>query len=377
MTFRVPILALALAAGAARALAAGSGPIALSADGGSAWVVNPDAGTVARIDTSTNTRIGRLPVAHSPRTGVATPTGVYVTAEKDDAVVALGPDGSPIGTATLAFGCAPYGIAATADGSQLYVACQGAGTLVVLGPTLFPVSSIPLPWPEPRAVAVGPDGKIFAPHFITKEPNPPGHVREVDPSTGTVTRVLEIPPDFETCETVGSGQGVANVLGAIAVGTAGASAGELWVGGIKHNSLRKGLFERSRYFQNQPGIALFPHLTFQSSAEGEGGFAHRNIYKAAFHDIARSVIWKLDLGSGAQKGAIDLAGGGAVGGIAFSSDGNVAYAVDLMANGFYVFHADRGEGANPGSVFRPGAAGGAGGGGPAAPGTPRAPARGA
>src|SRR5262249_41497913 len=289
MWHRVLIVALALVAGAAQAFAAaGSGPIALSADGGSAWVVNPDAGTVARIDTSTNARIGEFPIGHYPRTVPTTPTAAYVTAHRDDPVVALGPDGSPIGTATLAFGCAPYGIAATADGGQLYVACQGAGTLVVLGPTLFPVRSISLPWPEPRAVAVGPDGKVYVTHFITKEPNHTGHVSEVDPATGTVTRVLEIPPDFESCETLGSGQGVANVLGAIAVGTAGASAGELWVGGIKHNSLRKGLFERSRYFQDQPGIALFPDFTFKSSPEGEGGFAHRNIYKAAFHDIARS-----------------------------------------------------------------------------------------
>lgn len=362
------VIGLALVAHAARALAVtGSSPITLTPDGGSVWVVNPDSGTVARIDTATNVRVGEFAVGSYPRTVAVTSTGVYVTVQHDDAVIALGPDGSPIATATLAFGCAPYGIAARADGGELYVSCQGSAALIVLSPTLFPLRSIALGWPEPRAVVAAPDGKVYVTHYITKEPNHTGHVSEVDPATGTITRVLEIPPDFASCETLGSGQGVANVLGSVAVGTAGASAGELWVGGIKHNSLRKGLFERSQYFQDRPGIALFPDLLFGSSPEGEGGFARRNIYKPGLHDIARAVIWKLDLASGVQKGAIDLAGGGAVGDIAFSTDGNVAYAVDLMANAYSVFHADRGENGNPVSVFGPVAAGGEGGASPATP----------
>ena len=48
--------------------------------------------------------------------------------------------------------------------------------------------------------------------------------------TGRVVRVLEIPPDFATCETLGSGQGIANLLDTVVVGS-GATAGQLWVGG--------------------------------------------------------------------------------------------------------------------------------------------------
>ena len=346
------VLSLVFAAGA---LAASSGPIQLTPAGDAVWVVNPDSGTVARIEAATNTRTGEFPLGRHPRTLAATPAGVFVTNQKDDTVQHLGLDGSPAGSpAALPFGCAPYGIIASAVGDELYVSCQGAGTLVVLGADLTVRRTVPLAWPEPRGLALGADGKVYVSHFVTKEPNNDGHVSEVDPAAGTVARVFAIPPDFATCETTASGQGVANLLDALAVAPAGSPAavvGQLWVGGTLHNVLRKGLFQRSRFFQTQDGTGLFPALDFQSNPAGEGDAARRNIYKPAFHDIARAVIWKIDLASGEPRGRLDVDGGGNVVGLAFSADGATVYAVDQMANGFYAFSTARGANGNPASLF--------------------------
>jgi YVTN family beta-propeller protein len=345
------------------AQAAASGPIQLSPVGDAVWVVNPDSGTVARIDPATNTRVDEVAVGTHPRTVAVTAGGVFVTSEGDDTVARVG---GP--TATLPFGCSPYGIVANAAGDELYVSCQGSSALVVLGADLAVRKTVPLAWPEARGLVVGPDGKVYVSHFITKEPNHAGHVSEVDPAAGTVARVFELPPDFATCETTGSGQGIANLLDPMAIAPAGAPAavaGQLWVGGTLHNALRKGLFQRSTYFADKAGIALFPSLDFQSNPTTDPAAGHRDIYKPGFHDIARAVIFRIDLASGESRGRLDVANGGSITGLAFSSDGTIAYAVDGMANGFYAFSTARGASGNPSSLFGPVARKGPGGVAPA------------
>jgi YVTN family beta-propeller protein len=349
---------------------AAGGPVGLSPDRGTAWVVNPDSNTVARIDTATRSRTGEFAVGARPRTLAVTASSIYVANQADDTVSRLAADGSTLATLAMPFGCAPFGIAASAAGGELYVACQGPSTLVVLEADLTIRAVVPLPWPEARGVAVGGDGKVYVTHFVTKEPNHDGHVSEVDPAAGTVPRVFAIPPDFTTCETLGSGQGVANLLEGIAL--APPAAGELWIGGTLHNALRKGLFMRSRFFRDQAGIGLFPSLDFQSNPAGEGEFARRNLYKPGFHDVARAAIWRIDLASGTVRARLDVANGGQIVGLAFSSDGATAYAVDQTANGFYAFSTARGASGNPASLFGPVAANGPGGATPAGACTGRA-----
>jgi DNA-binding beta-propeller fold protein YncE/cytochrome c peroxidase len=338
---------------AGRAFGGSSAPIALGLDGGTVWVANPDSDTVARIDASSGTRLGESTVGRRPRTLAVTRFGVFVTDQADDTITQIGVDGTVLATAPLAFGCAPYGIAANGAGDELYVSCQGRGELLVLGTDLATRRTITLAWPEPRGVLAA-DGKVYVSHFITKEPNADGHVSEIDAGTGAVNRVFAIAPDFATCETKGSGQGVANLLDAMAIAPAGAPAhvvAQLWVGGTLHNALRKGLFQRSRFFQNGDGIGLFPLLDFQSNPAGEGQFARRNIYKPEFHDIARAAIWKIDLASGESRGRLDVTNGGSIAGLAFAPDGTAAYAVDQMANGFYVFSTARGAAGNAQTLF--------------------------
>lgn len=342
-----------------------SGPVQTSPSGDAVWVVNPDSDTVARIDPTTVTRSGEFAVGAYPRTLAVTAAAVFVANQRGDSVTKLdATSGAAVSTAALRFGCAPWGIAANAAGDEIYVACQGTATLVVLGADLSVRRTIALPWPEPRAVAVAPNGKVYVTHFVTKEPNNDGHVSEVDPAAGAVPRVFAIAPDHATCETLGSGQGVANSLTSIALAPAGAPAAvanQLWVGGTIHNVLRKGLFSRSTFFRDQPGVALFPQLDFQSNPAGEGQNARRNLYSPGLHDVARAIIWRIDLGSGQVQSKLDVSNGGMIAGLAFSNDGSTAYAVDQMANGFYVFNTARGTGSNPSSLFGPVAATGPGG----------------
>src|SRR5258706_10405526 len=97
-----------------------SSPIGLSPSGDAVWVVNPDSGTVAQIDPGTNTRVQEVAVGAHPRTVTVTSRGVYVTNQSDDTVQRVGG-----ASAALPFGCAPYGIAASAGGDQSYLSCPG------------------------------------------------------------------------------------------------------------------------------------------------------------------------------------------------------------------------------------------------------------
>src|SRR5690349_3923896 len=213
------VLAVALTLVGRDALAASSGAVQLAPTNDAVFVVNPDSNTVAQINPTSNVRVGETTVGEHPRTVAVAGQAVYVTNQGDDTVQRVGDP-----AVALPFGCAPYGIVPNAAGDELYVTCQGPSTLLVLGADLAVRKTIPLAWPEARGIAVGPDGKVYVSHFVTKEPNHDGHVSEVDPAAGTVTRVLAIPPDFATCETVASGDGVANLLDAMAIAPPGAPA---------------------------------------------------------------------------------------------------------------------------------------------------------
>src|SRR5262249_22817687 len=158
------------------------------------------------------------------------------------------------------------------------------------------------------------------------------------------------PPDEITCETQNSGQGVFNLISAIALmpdGAPAAVANQLWVGGEQENAISKGLFKRwagdSRVpgFANQPGAGMFPWVQYKAFPDGG---AVRNIYKPSFHDIIRFGIYKIDVGSGNVVGKIDVDEAANASDIELSADGGAAYIVDLNFNSYHILNTARGQG---------------------------------
>jgi hypothetical protein len=103
---------------------------------------------------------------------------------------------------------------------------------------------VKLAYPKARAIAVSSDGsKAYVTHFLTEEPGTDGHVSVVDLANKSVASVFTVAADLDTCETQNSGQGVLNLLSAIALMPDGAPAdvaGQLWVGGTQENNVSKG-----------------------------------------------------------------------------------------------------------------------------------------
>jgi DNA-binding beta-propeller fold protein YncE len=350
---------LAAAAGSVAAAPTRSSPIAvqLGASVDQVFVVNPDSDSVARIDFDA-TRVGALvweaKVGRYPRTvaGGGDGSAVFAVSQSADSISRIDAvSGAVTGTSNLGFGCSPYGVATTPDAGRVVVTCQGTSELLILDRTPGVIARVKLAWPNARAIAISADAlTAYVTHFLTEEPGTAAHVSVVDLANGSVARVIEVPVDEKTCETQNSGQGVLNLISAIALVPDGAPAdvaGQLWIGGTQQNNVNKGLFKRSEVLKSRTGAAMFP-FTFRSFPDGG---TIRNVYKASFHDITRFGIVKLNAATGAVVGKIDIDEANTASDIQFSPDGRVAYVVDQMFNSYHVFNTARGQGTNPTTLF--------------------------
>jgi DNA-binding beta-propeller fold protein YncE len=358
-------------------------PIQITDDGATVWVANPDSDSVGKIATATDTLTGEYPVGDNPRTVAIGGGSVYVANQgSQDLTPKPSPDtvmrldqgaGGVQGTLQLPYGCAPYGVIfneAGPSGAEVYVSCERTHEVIVADAALGSVlSSVPLEWSDPRGMALSADRtRLYVLHFLTRLPSNDAHVTELDVSVSPpqVLRVLSIPPDETTCETINSGKGVLNVLSAIHLTPPSAPpelANQLWVGGVMQNNLTKGLFKNDERFgghadpMNCVGGDAAGRLCHQDSDCDSGvcraGFAaiSRNLYKASFHDITRFTISKIDLVSGDVVGKVDVDEANQGTDLVFSSDGLAAYAVDQFFNSLHIFNSHRGQDGDPTTVF--------------------------
>lgn len=347
---RLTVVALLLPMAGAPALAAPtrSSPIAVAPDG-HVFVVNPDQNTVARLEFDAS-NVAPPPheqaVGKYPRT-VALAGGFVFTANQGDDTVSRLAQADLTGGPPKALdpGCSPYGVAALPTNDGIVVSCQGTSRLLVLDLNLNVTASIVLTWPNARAIAVSDAGRAYVTHFLTEEPVDDAHVSVVNLASKSVETVFVVPADLSTCETQNSGQGPLNLVSAITLTPPGAPAevaNQVWVGGVQQNNLDKGLFKRSPTLGKLPDAAMFPFTFAPFPKQG----AARDVFKASFHDIIRSGIYKLSVTDGKKVGKIDIDEGTQASDIAFSPDGTAAYVVDLGFNSYHVFNTVRGQRAN-------------------------------
>ena len=359
MKSSIVMLAMSLVtiAGAAAAQPTRSSPLGVAPDG-HVFVVNPDSNTVARLEFNAmqqGTLTNEAAVGTYPRTLALAGPYVFTADQKSDTVSRLNQaDLGGLQQVNLGFGCNPYGAAPIPGGGGVVITCQGTSEVVLLGLDLSVVARIKLPWPNARAIAVSSNGATaYVTHYITAEPSLDAHVSVVDLGQKSVAKVLSIPPDEITCETQNSGQGVLNVISAIALmpdGAPAAVANQLWVGGEQENAISKGLFKRWSGFASQPGSGMFPWVEYKSFPDGG---AVRNIYKPSFHDIIRFGIYKVDINSGNVVGKIDVDEAANASDIELAADGHEAYVVDLNFNSYHIFNTARGQGGDPTTLFAP------------------------
>ena len=120
-----PIQGPPIGAGAASV----SSPLALSPDGRTLWVVNPDADSVTAVDVRTLTAGAPLPVGREPWAVAVTPSGTVVVMNRADGSLTFLARGA---RHDVAVGPEPGGLALSADGRLAYVTVSSADEVVVV-----------------------------------------------------------------------------------------------------------------------------------------------------------------------------------------------------------------------------------------------------
>ncbi len=141
-----------------------SGPIQLSADDATLWVVNPDVGTVTatNVEGGKKDRIVEIAVGKEPRNVAISPDGkrVFVSNSGESTVTVIDATlATPAKVSTVNVGSGPYGMAFTPNGTKLYVANAFSNSVSVLDPVTYAVTkTITSVGAEPRGIAVTNDG---------------------------------------------------------------------------------------------------------------------------------------------------------------------------------------------------------------------------
>lgn len=204
------------------------------------WSVNQDANSVTVLDASTGVKVAEHAVGLNPRSIARDVQGRYwVTCHLSDEIRVLNPDGTTHTTITLPYGAAPFGVAASPNGQQIFVTLQGSGRLhrySAATPGAAPV--VRSTFPTPRAIAISGDGlRVFVTRFIS-----PDLEAEVAEFAGTsinldLTRTIVL-SSSSSPDGGDRGAGVPNYLSAIAISPDGSRA----VVASKQDNTQRGTF---------------------------------------------------------------------------------------------------------------------------------------
>ena len=205
--------------------------------GNSLWSVNPDANTVTVINAVTGVKEAEYAVGVNPRSIARDANGRYwVTCHGSDEIRVLNADGSTHTTISLAYGSAPFGVAASPDGALLYVSLYGSGRLhrySAANPAAVPLTVSGLN--TPRAIAISGNGtRVLVTRFISADMH--AEIREFNATLGNVgTFTLTAANTFDGGDRAA---GVPNYLAGIAISPDGTRAAVV----SKQDNTQRGTF---------------------------------------------------------------------------------------------------------------------------------------
>ncbi|MFN0150984.1 MAG: DNRLRE domain-containing protein [bacterium] len=185
-------LGSAAPAGATGLIRYKSGPIAISEDGSSVWVVNTDANTVSRIAAGPDTLVATISVGSAPRNVAISPNGaqVWVTNHESNTVSVIQTATNTV-SGTLPTLVGPFGVCFSPSGSKVYVVNQISDSLLTFDANTQAVIDRDVLAHRPRAVAVTNDGsRVMVQHFISL--NTLMQTNFFDASGGSLSSAFEI-----------------------------------------------------------------------------------------------------------------------------------------------------------------------------------------
>jgi len=319
-------------------------------------VVNPDADTVTALRADNGNKINEYSVGDDPR-GIARDANgrFWVTCHGSDEIYILNANGSVNEIVGTGYGTAPFGIAPSPDGQQMFVSFYGSGQVARfdIGSPFTP--SVVSTLPTPRAIAVSGDGsRVFVTRFISTEYK--GEVVEFlsNGATFEQTRIIELAYSAER-DGGDRGAGVPNYLSGIAISPDGNHA----IVTAKQDNLVRGLvYGRPDLTQENTVRAIAAVIDLATSTElpdarrdFDNSDSPSSVTFTPLGDLAlvtlqgnnRVVAFDtLDLGAPSNIAAqiiLDAPTGLAPQGFLFDPEGNRAYAQNFMDRSVHLYDA--------------------------------------
>jgi len=236
-----------------------SSSIAVDSARRTVWVVNPDHGSVARLDADTGVRLGETSLdslvdgaeGSRPLSVAVAPDGrAWVALSGADRIAVLGANGSLLDSIHTGYGSAPQAVAVSRDGNRVYASLKargeadpGNGQLLRIDPgNLDIVGRLEL-GPEAGALAVSGDGAtVYVARFLSAKDF--GEIWQVDGSAMMLVDTLDIWRDRgrSGLDAGGSdGPGVPNYIASIVLSP---QQDWLWFAGIKMDTSRGEFFDQ-------------------------------------------------------------------------------------------------------------------------------------
>jgi YVTN family beta-propeller protein len=148
-----------------------SSAIALTPNGETLAVVNPDSNTLTLIATASLEKLAEVQVGVDPRTVAIDAAGTYAyVANRGSGTLSVVDLNAHELVTTVQVGYQPYGVVVDPDGRWVYVANAGADSISVIHTTTWQVATTIPTGDRPSGLAVSQDGdRLYVTHLLTGE----------------------------------------------------------------------------------------------------------------------------------------------------------------------------------------------------------------
>lgn len=304
-----------------------SSSVALDEDAGLAWVVTPEVDALAAVPLD-GSAAAFVPVCGGPRAVARSGRMVAVACADNDTLSLVNADEAVVWR-DVALPERSRPVAVVGRDDVFWVALAATGQLArVQGGELLDLFDI---GPDPRGLALAPDGRIYASRF--RSPDEGGEISVLDPVSGVVT-TLALPPDQDP-DSDTTTRGVPNLLGSLVISPDG---GSLLVPGLHANLFRGGYRDGQPLTHETTARAILALVDLASGAEDVKqrkqfddqdrsdaiAFSPRGDLVYVSHP-GTATIHVLDTVSFDIVGSV-LGAGAAITGLVSSSDGETLYA---------------------------------------------------